>query len=100
MKCLMLSLSLLWFTLPLARAAESMDQMWGDSKVNHGIEKPDLTRGPHFRQGRYGLFMHWGLYPMGVFEIRKADIYKIEVSLVDGDSETASLDGITLTWVQ
>ncbi len=39
-------------------------------------------------------------YPMGVFEIRKAGVHKIEVSLVDGDRETASLEGITLTRVQ
>ncbi len=42
------------------RAEETMDKLWGDSRVKESAT--DLTRGPHFRQGRYGLFMHWGLY--------------------------------------
>jgi alpha-L-fucosidase len=56
----MLSLSLLWFGLPLATAAESMDQMWGDSKVKTGIEQTD--RAALFRDGNYGMFIHWGLF--------------------------------------
>ena len=47
--------------VPLSAPAEqSMDKMWGDSKAKNS--KADLTRGPHLREGRYGLFMHWGLY--------------------------------------
>ena len=46
-------------TLP-APAEESMDKMWGQTGTNQS--KSDLTRGPHLREGRYGLFMHWGLY--------------------------------------
>ncbi|MEI8341297.1 MAG: alpha-L-fucosidase, partial [Verrucomicrobiota bacterium] len=41
-------------------AEESMDKMWGDSKPK--ATQTDLTRGPHLREGRYGLFIHWGLY--------------------------------------
>jgi alpha-L-fucosidase len=43
-----------------ARAEESMDQMWGDSKVKAGIEKTD--RAALFRDGNYGMFIHWGLF--------------------------------------
>jgi alpha-L-fucosidase len=39
-------------------------------------------------------------YPMGVFEIKKAGLRKIEVSLVDGDRDEASLESVTLTRVQ
>ena len=60
MKCLMLSLSLLWLGLPVACAAESMDQMWGDSKVQPGVEKTE--RAALFRDGNYGMFIHWGLF--------------------------------------
>lgn len=42
------------------QAAETMDKMWGDSRVNAAGD--DTARGPHFRKGHYGLFMHWGLY--------------------------------------
>ena len=38
-------------------------------------------------------------YPMGVFEIRKAGVHKIEVSLVDGDRESASLESLGLSRV-
>jgi len=48
-------------TAPLGlTAGESMDKMWGDSKLKE--TQTDLTRGPHLREGRYGLFIHWGLY--------------------------------------
>ncbi len=43
-----------------AQAAEAMDKMWGDTSVN--AAGGDHARGPHFRKGHYGLFMHWGLY--------------------------------------
>jgi len=42
------------------RADVSMDQMWGDSKVKAGIEKTD--RAALFRDGNYGMFIHWGLF--------------------------------------
>ncbi len=42
------------------RADETMDQMWGDSKVRAGIEKSD--RVALFRDGNYGMFIHWGLF--------------------------------------
>nr|QVW56590.1 MAG: alpha-L-fucosidase [uncultured bacterium] len=37
-----------------------MDKMWGDSKSK--ATQSDLTRGPSLREGRYGMFIHWGLY--------------------------------------
>jgi alpha-L-fucosidase len=37
-----------------------MDKMWGESKLK--TQATDTARGPHFRRGHYGLFMHWGLY--------------------------------------
>jgi alpha-L-fucosidase len=43
-----------------ARANESMDQMWGDTKVKIGIEQTD--RAALFRDGNYGMFIHWGLF--------------------------------------
>ncbi len=44
-----------------APAAElSMDQMWGDAKVKVGLESSD--RVALFRDGNYGMFIHWGLY--------------------------------------
>ena len=47
-------------TLAGARADDSMDRMWGDAKVRVGIDKTD--RAALFRDGNYGMFMHWGLY--------------------------------------
>ena len=52
--------SLLFIVATTARAAESMDQMWGDSKVKTGIEETD--RVALFRDGNYGMFIHWGLF--------------------------------------
>ncbi len=46
---------------PKAPAAElSMDQMWGDAKVQPGLDSSD--RVALFRDGNYGMFIHWGLY--------------------------------------
>lgn len=41
---------------------ESMDKMWGDKKAKDPTPQGDLSRGPHVREGRYGLFIHWGLF--------------------------------------
>jgi alpha-L-fucosidase len=41
-------------------ADQTMDQMWGDAKVRAGIEKSD--RAALFRDGNYGMFIHWGLF--------------------------------------
>jgi len=38
----------------------SMDKMWGESAVRPGIEKSD--RVALFRDGNYGMFIHWGLF--------------------------------------
>ena len=46
--------------IPGLRAEEGMDKMWGESKPK--VKATDTSRGPHFRKGHYGLFMHWGLY--------------------------------------
>jgi len=43
-----------------ALAEESMDKMWGDSSVASEIE--DSERAALFRDGNYGMFIHWGLY--------------------------------------
>jgi alpha-L-fucosidase len=44
-----------------APAAEpSMDKMWGDQSVRGGGEKSD--RVAIFRDGNYGMFIHWGLF--------------------------------------
>ena len=37
-----------------------MDKMWGDSSVASGIEGSE--RVALFRDGNYGMFIHWGLY--------------------------------------
>ena len=37
-----------------------MDKMWGDSSVASGIEGSE--RAALFRDGNYGMFIHWGLY--------------------------------------
>jgi len=41
-------------------AEESMDKMWGDSTGKGGIDKSD--RVAMFRDGNYGMFIHWGLF--------------------------------------
>jgi alpha-L-fucosidase len=45
---------------PLPAAELSMDQMWGDTKVKVGLESSD--RVALFRDGNYGMFIHWGIY--------------------------------------
>ncbi|MFT6059325.1 MAG: alpha-L-fucosidase [Lentimonas sp.] len=52
-------LASLILSLPLV-AEESMDKMWGDSSVASGIEGSE--RAALFRDGNYGMFIHWGLY--------------------------------------
>jgi alpha-L-fucosidase len=37
-----------------------MDEMWGDSKVEVDVESSE--RAALFRDGNYGMFIHWGLY--------------------------------------
>jgi alpha-L-fucosidase len=41
-------------------AEESMDKMWGDAQVKAGSATAD--RAALFRDGNYGMFIHWGLY--------------------------------------
>ena len=40
--------------------AQEMDKMWGDRKTQPGTESSD--RAALFRDGNYGMFIHWGLY--------------------------------------
>jgi len=47
-------------------------------------------------QNQQAATTQYQVYPMGVFEIRKAGVHKLEVSLVDGDRESASLEAVTL----
>lgn len=39
---------------------ESMDKMWGESKVSHDALK--AGRGKLFDEGNFAMFIHWGLY--------------------------------------
>ena len=41
-------------------AEESMDKMWGDRSTKSDVETSE--RAALFRDGNYGMFMHWGLY--------------------------------------
>jgi len=43
-----------------AGADESMDRMWGEGGVKAGVDRTD--RAALFRDGNYGMFIHWGLY--------------------------------------
>ncbi len=45
--------------LPLS-AQQSMDEMWGDKAAKDGVESSE--RAALFRDGNYGMFIHWGLY--------------------------------------
>ncbi|MEI8372537.1 MAG: alpha-L-fucosidase [Planctomycetota bacterium] len=60
MKKIIYLLALLSTTITLARAEEPMNKMWGDPTVKAGIEKTD--RVALFRDGNYGMFIHWGLF--------------------------------------
>ena len=44
----------------LARTEETMDKLWGASTAKAGLEKQD--RVALFRDGNYGMFIHWGLF--------------------------------------
>ena len=37
-----------------------MDKMWGEARVRSGVESTE--RAALFRDGNYGMFIHWGLY--------------------------------------
>jgi alpha-L-fucosidase len=52
--------ALAWSLVPAAPAEESMDKMWGDTSVKEGVESSE--RAALFRDGNYGMFIHWGLY--------------------------------------
>jgi alpha-L-fucosidase len=54
---LLLALALL---PPLPAAELTMDQMWGDAEVQPGLESSD--RVALFRDGNYGMFIHFGIY--------------------------------------
>ncbi len=47
---------------PLAsvHADESMDKMWGDTSTKDGVE--NSPRAALMRDGKYGMFIHWGLF--------------------------------------
>lgn len=40
--------------------AEEMDKMWGEQTARPGVESSD--KAALFREGNYGMFIHWGLY--------------------------------------
>jgi len=40
--------------------SEGMDKMWGDPKTQPGVESSE--RAALFRDGNYGMFIHWGIY--------------------------------------
>lgn len=42
------------------QAEETMDKMWGDTSVASGVANSE--RAALFRDGNYGMFIHWGLY--------------------------------------
>ena len=46
--------------VPASEAALTMDQMWSDSTVKVGLASSD--RVALFRDGNYGMFIHWGLF--------------------------------------
>lgn len=46
--------------IPPLSAEPSMDQMWGEKSVKDGVESS--PRAALFRDGNYGMFIHWGLY--------------------------------------
>lgn len=58
MKNTLLSLTL--STLALEAAEPGMDTMWGDPKAKPGVESSE--RAAPFRDGNYGMFIHWGIY--------------------------------------
>lgn len=43
-----------------SQAEQSMDTMWGDRSTKDGVETS--KRAELFRDGNYGMFIHWGLY--------------------------------------
>lgn len=47
-------------TLPMGATELSMDQMWGDPTVKAGQSPSE--RVALFRDGNYGMFIHWGLF--------------------------------------
>lgn len=53
-------LAILTIGAPLILAEESMDKMWGERTVQAGVENTE--RAALFRDGNYGMFIHWGLY--------------------------------------
>jgi len=55
-----LSQSAAVFAAETPAASSSMDKMWGESVGQKGIEKSD--RVALFRDGNYGMFIHWGLF--------------------------------------
>lgn len=58
MKNLLLSITLA--TLTLHASEPGMDKMWGDPKAKPGVESSE--RAALFRDGNYGMFIHWGIY--------------------------------------
>jgi alpha-L-fucosidase len=53
------TLALASLVIPVA-AEESMDKMWGERSTKSGVETSE--RAALFRDGNYGMFIHWGLY--------------------------------------
>jgi alpha-L-fucosidase len=47
-------------TAPAPAANQTMDKMWGESVGQMGTQKSD--RAALFRDGKYGMFIHWGLF--------------------------------------
>lgn len=60
MKSLHLVIALSASLLLPTQGGESMDEMWGGESVRAGAETDERTA--LFRDGKYGMFIHWGLY--------------------------------------
>jgi alpha-L-fucosidase len=59
-KALLLGLQLAVMCVPLRAADTPMDRMWGESSAGATVAGAD--RAALFRDGNYGMFIHWGLY--------------------------------------
>ena len=91
-------LALALLGLASAPAAElTMDQMWGDAKVRAGTGDT-ADRVALFRDGNYGMFIHWGLYSHLAGQWRGQTFYGIgewikrQMKIADADYAAVAKD--------
>lgn len=54
--------TMMFFVLGQQAIGQQMDELWGRGQDKTDLTDPGKEKGKRFREGKYAMFIHWGLY--------------------------------------